>query len=179
MFSLNLDITYLGVALAIAAIGAVTDYRSRRIPNWLTGPSILLGLILHLVLGGWRDMASAALAGLLCGGLFLIFFLAGGMGGGDVKLIAAVGCLAGISQIAVILIATSLIGGAFAIILAVGSGQLWATVANVSDLIAHHGQHGIQPHPDLNVKNEARLRLPYGIVIAAGTAFSLSRLMTG
>jgi prepilin peptidase CpaA len=179
MASLNPDLIYLGAALAIAVIGAVTDYRSRRIPNWLTGPSILLGIILHLVVGGWRDMASAALAGLLCGGLFLIFFLAGGMGGGDVKLIAAVGCLAGLSQIAVILIATSLIGGLFAIILAVGSGQLWAMIANVGDLIAHHSQHGIHPHPDLNVKNEAGLRLPYGIAIAAGTAFSLSRLMTG
>jgi len=179
MSSLNLDVIYLGAALAVALVGAVTDYRSRRIPNWLTGPSILMGVVLHLAVGGWRDMASAALAGLLCGGLFLIFFLAGGMGGGDVKLIAAVGCLAGMSHIAVILIATSLIGGVFAVILAVGSGQLWSMIANVGDLVAHHSQHGIQPHPDLNIKNEAGLRLPYGIAIAAGTAFSLSRLMTG
>ena len=92
MSPFGLETIYLGAALVCASIGGVTDFRSRRIPNWLTGPSLCLGLVLHLGLGGWRDMATSALAGLLAGGLFLIFFLAGGMGGGDVKLIAAVCC---------------------------------------------------------------------------------------
>ena len=95
------------------------------------------------------------------------------MGGGDVKLIAAVCCLAGLSQTLTILIATALLGGVFAIGLALASGQMWETVSNVGALVAHHGRTGLNPHPALNVKNEARLRLPYGIVIAAGTAFSL------
>lgn len=179
MFPLNVEETYLGSALVCASIGGVTDYRSRRIPNWLTGPSLLLGLILHLVLGGWRDMASAALAGALAGGLFLIFFLAGGMGGGDVKLMAAVCCLAGLSQTVSILVATSLLGGVFAIALALASRQMLQTISNVGYLMAHHGRAGLHPHPDLNVRNAARLRLPYGMVIAAGTAFSLCRMMKG
>ena len=113
MFTLDRETTYLGAALVCASIGGLTDGRCRRIPNWLTAPSILLGLMLHLVLGGWRDMAASAVAGLLAGGIFLLFFLAGGMGGGDVKLITAVCCLAGISQTVCILIATSLLGGVF------------------------------------------------------------------
>ena len=177
MFPLDREVTYLIAALACASIGGVTDFRSRRIPNWLTGPSMLLGLALHLVLGGWRDAATAGLAGLLAGGLFFLFFLAGGMGGGDVKLIAAVCCFAGLSQTLTILIATALLGGVFAIVLALASRQMRQTISNVGFLVAHHGREGLNPHPDLNVTNAARLRLPYGIVIAAGTAFSLYRMM--
>ncbi len=119
------------------------------------------------------------MAGLIAGGFFWLFFLAGGMGGGDVKLITAVCCLAGLSQTLPILIATALLGGVFAIVLAVGSRQMWQTLRNVSSLVAHHSEEGLSPHPSLNVKNAARLRLPYGIVIAAGTAFSLLRAVTG
>ena len=179
MFPLDRELTYLSAALVCASIGGVTDFRSRRIPNWLTGPSALVGLTLHLVLGGWRDAAAAGLAGLLAGGLFLLFFLAGGMGGGDVKLIAAVCCLAGLSQTSTILIATALVGGVFAIVMALASRQMRQTISNVRSLITHHRHEGLNPHPALNVKNAARLRLPYGIVIAAGTAFSLCRMMTG
>lgn len=179
MFPWDRETTYLGAALVCASIGAVTDYRSRRIPNWLTVPSILLGLVLHRTLNGWFDMATAALAGLIAGGIFLIFLLAGGMGGGDVKLIAAVCCLAGISHTMSILIATSLLGGVFAIALALSSRQMLQTISNVGSLVAYHRREGLRPHPDLNVRNTARLRLPYGIVIAAGTAFSLCKTMTG
>lgn len=176
MFPLHQEAVYLGTALVCASIGGLTDYRSRRIPNWLTCPSLILGLFLHLALGGWREMATAALAGLIAGGIFLVFFLAGGMGGGDVKLIAAVCCLSGLSQTASILIATSLLGGVFAIALALVSRQMLQTISNVGSLAAHHGREGLNPHPDLNVKNSARLRLPYGIVIAAGTAFTMCRM---
>jgi prepilin peptidase CpaA len=99
------------MSLVCAGGGAFLDVRTRRIPNWLTGPSLLAGLILHLVLGGWRSMATAALAGVLAGGAFLVFYLAGGMGAGDVKLMTAVGCVAGLTYVAEILIATALMGG--------------------------------------------------------------------
>ena len=58
-------------------------------------PQLLFGLLLHLTLGGWRQLGTAAAAGLVCGLIFLLFHLAGGMGGGDVKLITAAGCMRG------------------------------------------------------------------------------------
>lgn len=173
MANITTETVYLGVAVVCGFSGALCDFRSHRIPNWLTGPSILLGLMLHLVLGGWRSIATAMLAGLIAGGAFLVFFLAGGMGGGDVKLITAVGCCAGLSHIAVILIATALAGGIFALALALVAGQLKQTLSNVAQLLFHHGSVGLQPHPDLNVRNSRTLRLPYGIAIGAGTAMTL------
>jgi len=167
------ETVYLGAAVVCAFGGAICDYRSRRIPNWLTGSSIGLGLMLHLVLDGWRSLASAMLAGLAAGGVFLVFYLAGGMGGGDVKLITAVGSCAGLSHVAAILIATAIAGGIFAVVLALAAGRLKQTLANVAKLLSHHGSAGLHPHPDLNVQNSRTLRLPYGMAIGAGTAMTL------
>ena len=169
---LQLDVIFVGSALVCAGIGAFFDIRTRRIPNLLTGPSILIGLVLHLILGGWRSLGTSALAGLIGGFVFLVFYLAGGMGAGDVKLMAAVGCLAGLSYLAETLIATALMGGVFAIILALSRHRLKETLSNIGVLVVHHGTSGLQPHSEINVTNEEKLRLPYGIAIAAGTGIS-------
>jgi prepilin peptidase CpaA len=117
-------------------------------------------------------MASAALGGLIAGGVFAVFYLAGGMGAGDVKLITAVGCFAGLSAVAGILVGTALMGGVFAIALALYRHRLKDTFANMGKLMAHHGAAGLRPHPDLNIGNPGTLRLPYGLAIAAGAGLS-------
>src|SRR3981189_2683509 len=89
MTILQPDFVYAAVAVLCALTGAVYDIRSRRVPNFLTGPAFLFGLALHASLGGWRDLRSAALAALISGFIFLIFYVAGGMGAGEVKLIIA------------------------------------------------------------------------------------------
>ena len=91
-------------------------------------PQLLFGLLLHFTLGGWRQLGTAAAAGLCCGLIFLLFHLAGGMGGGDVKLITAVGCIAGLSLIQPLLILTSLAGGVMAIGLALYHRRLKETM---------------------------------------------------
>ena len=57
---LSPDCMYLLLASLCASAGAVSDVRSRRIPNLLTGASVVLGLLLHLGVGGWRQMGMAA-----------------------------------------------------------------------------------------------------------------------
>jgi prepilin peptidase CpaA len=133
----------------------------------------LAGLFLHLVVGGWRQMGLAALAGLIAGAVFLLFYIAGGMGGGDVKLMAAVACLAGTRSVAELLAATAIMGGVFALFLAVRHGRLLETLRNLAELFSHHFREGLKPHPELNVTNEQRLRLPYALAIAAGCCITL------
>ena len=89
------------------------------------------------------------------------------MGAGDVKLIVAAGCLVGLSHSAYLLILTSLAGGVMGIGLALMRGQLKSTLFNVTTLATHHKHQGLTPHPDLNVRNAATLRLPYGLAIAS------------
>src|SRR6201996_7680538 len=153
MLNFHTEWLYPSVALVCALIGAGFDIHSRRIPNFLTLPGIVAGLLLHLVLGGWKQMALALLAGLICGVLFLIFWLAGGMGAGDVKLITAVAAIAGMPLVPWLLILTALAGGVMAIGLAVWRGRLRETLRNMGALALHHRFEGLAPHPQLNLAN--------------------------
>lgn len=173
----NIEVVYAACSLFCALVGAGYDVVSRRIPNAFTLPAILFGLLVHGSLGGWRQLGSAVAGGLVCGLIFLLFHLAGGMGGGDVKLITAVGCNAGLPLIGLLLLVTSLAGGAMAIALALYHRRLKQTLRNVCTLAAHHGTAGLAPHPDLNLGNQQALRLPYALAIAAGSAVTFCRLM--
>jgi prepilin peptidase CpaA len=173
MSTLNIEVLYSAASLLCAVIGSVYDVRSRRVPNFVTLPAVCFGLILHLTLGGWEQLGSSAASGLICGLIFLVFYLAGGMGAGDVKLITAVGCIAGLSFIGQLLILTSLAGGAMAIGLALYRGQLKSTMFNMYSIALHHKTAGLTPHPEFNIGNAHTLRLPYALAIAAGSALSL------
>jgi prepilin peptidase CpaA len=166
-------LTYPATASACALVASVFDVKSRRIPNFITMPAFVFGLALHLVLGGWKQLLSAFAAGLICGVVFLLFYIAGGMGAGDVKLIMAVGCIAGLSHIAYLLVLTALCGGVMAIVLALARGKLQQTLMNVGEIASHHRQEGLQPHPDLNLSNAQTLRLPYALAIAGGSVLTL------
>lgn len=173
MMLLQKEFVYPAAASVTALIAAGFDMKSRRIPNFVTGPALLAGLLLHTYLEGWHGLGTSLASGLICGFIFLIFYLAGGMGAGDVKLITAVGALAGLSNSASVLIVTALAGGMMAICFAVVRGQLKSTLSNVVKLATHHQQLGLTPHPDINVRNASTLRLPYGLAIAAGSCITL------
>jgi prepilin peptidase CpaA len=112
----------------------------------------------------------------IAGGIFLIFFLAGGMGAGDVKLMTAVGCFAGLSLLPLLVISTAMAGGVFALAIGIYHGRLRETLRNVVALLQHHGRHGLKPHPDLTLSNARTLRLPFALPIAAGCLFTLCTL---
>jgi prepilin peptidase CpaA len=166
--TINPQTIYIEAALVCASIATLYDLRTRRIPNKLTLPAILFGLVLHLVRGGPAELGLSALAGLIAGGVFLLFFLAGGMGAGDVKLMTAIGTLAGTGHIKDVLISTVLIGAVMGIALALYRGKFRQTLGNVLTLVQHHRTEGLEAHPELNVRNETSLRLPYALPIAAG-----------
>jgi len=173
MTNLHPEWLYPALALVCALTGSVFDVRSRRIPNFITLPGILFGLLLHFSLGGWRQLGLSALAGLICGLVFVVFWLAGGMGAGDVKLMTAVGAIAGLRLTGYLLIMTALAGGVMALGLALWRGRLKETVMNVGALALHHRMEGLSPHPQLNLANARTLRLPYALAVAAGTATTL------
>src|SRR5512136_548273 len=86
---------YMFILLIVLAIAAITDVRTRRIPNWLTYPTMGAGLSYHVYANGWQGFLFG-LEGLLLGfALLLVFYLLGGMGAGDVKLMAGVGSILG------------------------------------------------------------------------------------
>ena len=164
------DATLVSLSAFILAIAAgVTDLRSRRIPNRLVIAGFVLGLTLNACAGGvagfgW-SLAGAGL-GLV---LFLPFFLLGGMGGGDVKLMAALGSLLGPADILKVALAAAFAGGVLALMVAWWSGRLLATLSGVVGLLWFWWSAGVRPSPDLNLEDRTSIRLPYAIPIATGT----------
>src|ERR1700732_3186683 len=97
-------------ALAIAVAGAVNDVRGARIPNWLTYSGLGSALMFRFVMFGWAGLRGGFVGLLFGGSIFYFLFLLGGMGGGDVKLMAAVGAWAGSSQVMSILASSAVAG---------------------------------------------------------------------
>jgi prepilin peptidase CpaA len=92
---------FLISAVGVSAVAAYTDYKTGLIPNWLTFGGILGGVLGHLGQGWWLQgfcsglgAAALSLGGVaLCSAVPALMFIKGGMGGGDVKLFAALGAL--------------------------------------------------------------------------------------
>lgn len=181
-------------ACACAVIGATWDVASRRIPNWLTYGAFLAGLLLRFCFGGfaggmkstpvgwnfgpaWHQVLYGLAGGLIGGGIFFLFYLVKGMGMGDVKLMAAVGCLAGVGQVAKIVLACAIAGGVLALALMVLRRRVGRTLGNVWLLVRHHLLFGVQSHPEINLDSPEAIRLPYALAIAAGTFYSLGAML--
>lgn len=160
---------FLTLALSIAVTGAVEDVRTSRIPNLLTYTGLLAALVLRAFLLGWPGLKLGLLGMLATGALFFVLFLLGGMGGGDVKLMAAVGAAAGLGQAVPLLIYSALAGGAVGIAYAILRRQMRGALLNSFELVRHHATAGLQPHPVLNIKHSAGMKVPFGLAIALGT----------
>jgi prepilin peptidase CpaA len=89
--------TLLIVIVGVA--GVLEDLTRRRISNWTSGGAVIAGLIVHLAQKGWTGAMHSLFGSAIGFGVFLIFYLLGGMGGGDVKLMAGFGALLGDAQI--------------------------------------------------------------------------------
>lgn len=92
-------------ALTLAAI--VTDLRSRKIPNWLTVTGLVMAVAFHVGTAGFEGL-KFSLGGFAVGfGVLFVLFLIGGGGGGDVKLMGAIGAWMGAtSTFAIFLLST-------------------------------------------------------------------------
>lgn len=151
-----------GQALLAGSIGiaaCVDDLRRRQIANWIPLSAFAGGLALQTVEHGWQGLGSALLGTLAGAGVFLIFYLLGGMGGGDVKLMAGFGALLGTERLLIAALWAAGCGGliALAVIAAGALRELWRRRAP-----------GETPVP----KRRAQT-IPYAPAIAAGVWLSL------
>jgi prepilin peptidase CpaA len=168
---------FLVTALIIATTGAVQDLRVRRIPNWLTYSGMLGAFVARTVSSGWSGAKSVFAGTAVASCIFLVLYLLKAMGGGDVKLMAAVGAWAGPSQALVILVAVSIAGGVLALLYMIFGRLVWQTFRNTLALFRHHLTSGFRPHVFLNIEQPASTRLPYGVAIAVGTLYCAASVL--
>ncbi|MGE5054674.1 MAG: prepilin peptidase [Acidobacteriota bacterium] len=161
---------YLG-AVIVAVPGAVSDVRSARIPNNLTYTAILAAIVARIAVLGVPGLKSCGLGILIAGGLFAVLFVLGAMGGGDLKMMAAIGAWVGGTHILTVVIAIGLAGGVLALTSTIFSRSTIQTVRNIARLIAYRFTSGLQPHPEMNVQAPGSKRVPFGLAIALGTLF--------
>ncbi len=161
---------------ALVIVAAAYDIRFRRIPNWLSVAGFLAGLGLNTAFGGWNGLKSSTGGFALAFCAYLLLYLIHAMGAGDVKLMGAVGALAGASNWFYIFVATAVFGGVAAIVLSLARGRLRRTLWNVGFVIAElsHFRAPYLAREDLDVKSKKALTLPHGVAIAVGALVFLA-----
>jgi prepilin peptidase CpaA len=166
-------------ALLLAAV--ISDLRERRIPNRLVVVGLCVAVLLHLGVqwAGKPTLAGSAfwspLVGLLAGGLALMpLYLLRACGAGDVKLMAMVGAFIGAPTALRAVLFTLLAGGILSLIFMLGRGVARQALENIRFLLTDWAMRlrGGQVARLAPLANTAA-RLPYGVAIAAGTAFAL------
>jgi prepilin peptidase CpaA len=162
------------MVLLTAGLACVTDLRTRRIPNALTFGSALAGFLYHAVSAGTSG-AGSSVAGWLVGTIvFLPFFALRGMGGGDVKLLAALGAWLGPRE-ALWLAAYSMIaGGVIAVAVSLARGYLGTALSNIGSMLSYWRTSGLKPVPDLTLDSTSP-KLAYAVPILAGLVVTLWR----
>ncbi len=115
------------LAGGVGIAACVDDLRRRQIANWIPISAFAGGLALQTVEHGWQGLGAALLGTVMGAGVFLIFYLLGGMGGGDVKLMAGFGALLGAKRLLIAALWTAGCGGllAVAVIAAGAVRELW------------------------------------------------------
>ncbi len=170
------------VVATLVIMAGMWDWRTRRIPNWLTLSSVILGIGLNAFLyhtaGVWFSLKGLGLALLI----YFPLFLLRGMGAGDVKLMAALGAIVGWQNWLGILIITSVFGGIAALVVVIMTGRLRKTLENIwfIGLSIRKREAPYASNPELDVRSDRAMRLPHGVVIAFGTvAFLAATLVLG
>ena len=152
-------------------VAALIDGWQLKVPNWITFPMVLSGIVYNTIAFGWEGLG-ASLLGMVVGlALLMPAYAIGGMGAGDVKLLAGVGAWVGVSTTFYSFCVSAVIGGIIAIAMVLirrnwrkHKNQFFVivnemmTVGNPTDLAAIAAQ-----------RKSSMLLLPYGIPIAIGT----------
>ncbi len=158
----------LGLALAAAAAGA--DLRWRRVPKVLTLGGVAAGLGWHAWAGGLLPALAAAAAGLLLGLPLLQLRV---LGGGDVKLLAALGAVLGWHLWTWSLEFGLLAAGAWALAQAAARRELPFLPQRMAAVAAGWREHGLQPHPDFNLETPGAAAIPFAAALFLGVLAAL------
>jgi prepilin peptidase CpaA len=155
----------LAGAVVLAVIAGWTDWRSRRIPNWLTIPGLFAGAGLNLALSGVIGLKSSLLGaglGLLA---LLPFVLLRSLGAGDWKLAGALGAFTGPHALVDLLLGSVFVAGIMAVILVIYKGRLMETVRNIGHILVSLVTFRL-PGSRVSLDNPDSLKVPYGVALA-------------
>lgn len=155
----------LAGAVALALIAGWTDWRSRRIPNWLTVSAFAVGLAANVLFNGREGLKTSLLGTLLGLGLLLPFVLLRSLGAGDWKLAGALGAFAGPGLLVNLLVYSVFVAGLMAIGLVIYKGRLRQTLRNIGHILVSLVTFRL-PESRVSLDNPESLKIPYGVALA-------------
>jgi prepilin peptidase CpaA len=153
--------------VALVCLAGWSDIRTRRIPNILTLSGLIMGLVLRAMDGLTplaHGLAGAGVALLIA----LPFFAVRALGGGDVKLLVAIGAFMGEGKLVGALLLIAVLGGVIAIVESVRRGVILPVLMNSLDMMkrwATLGRAGAQR----SLATPGAVSIPYGVAIALGS----------
>ncbi|MFN2581500.1 MAG: prepilin peptidase [Candidatus Dormibacteria bacterium] len=159
-------------AIAVAVAACAFDVARQRIPNTLTFGAGAAALVTAAVTGGVSGVGLSA-AGWLTGlVLFLPVYALGGMGGGDVKLLAALGAWLGPVTIFHAALYTGIAGAVLAIIIMFTKQCTRQTLSNLNMMLLHWRVVGFAS-PPLTLETSTSPKLAYAVPMLIGTVIAL------
>jgi len=171
------QVVFLLVVLGFTLSAAVSDWRTRRLPNWLTVPAFAAALITHAAISGFAGLRLSLLGFATGFGILLVLWLVGGSGGGDVKLMGALGAWLGpmltlevflVSAVVIVILA----GGA---LLVAFFGRGFRYVQRRYRVAGWKSPHGVLEPDEKWLAQRQRFRiLPYAVPVALSTLLVLA-----
>jgi prepilin peptidase CpaA len=169
---------FLVVAAMTALVAAALDFRTGHIPNGITVGALLLGPLAHAAVGaatrhsavgGVQGLVASLVGAACCAVLPLAMYRSAGLGGGDVKLFAAMGALLGTMVGLHAETYAFVFGMVWAIVVVARSGKLASTLGNVAALVRAPIN---RPADERRVAKEKMTSIRFGPAIFLGTVFA-------
>lgn len=168
---LFLENWHIKVVSAILILAAWIDGRELKVPNWITFPMVLAGLVYSTCVGGWAGLG-AGLVGMCVGLLTLMpLYAVGGMGAGDVKLMAGIGAWLGWQITLTAFAVSTVVGAVMAVVMVLLKKNVKHHYENFL-LILSEWMVIKNPYELSKIAAERKpkmMLLPYGIPICIGT----------
>jgi prepilin peptidase CpaA len=165
---------YIVVATA-GAIAAVTDVWKFKVHNWLTLPLLIAGLLYHSMAAQGQGIGFSLLGIGFGFSILLLFYVIGGVGAGDVKLLAGCGAWLGLHATFYLFVFAGLATGVYAVGLLLWHGGVMRTVvtfqiigAQTSAMFRHLGPNERVEEVVANKDDRRKRLIPFAAMVAVG-----------
>ncbi len=180
MPQLSIDMWAYGVLAVVLIAASITDVRSEKIPNVITYPAILLGIVGHALITGIWSVSEVelglvgSLGGFAAGFLpLLAAFLVGGIGGGDAKLMGAVGALAGWRFAIAAMLYGFGIAALMALVIMIARGVVRRTLGRIFRFVYLM----FTPSRPADPATADSPKVPFGLALCIGSAIALAEVL--
>ena len=157
-----LNIWAVIAVVAFTAAAVFTDLKSLRIPNWLTVPSFAIAVLFYVLVDGWAGLQFSLLGFATGFGILFLLWVIGGGGGGDVKLMGAIGAWVGALPVLAIFIGSAV----FAVLCTIA--MMAMNKVNGQQLIQAQASSG-ETQPISSKNNPLKQHVPYAVPVAMAT----------